>query len=136
LTVHPSATLFHPLENVPGVRAAFVPRIPGVDVATDRDEALARLAGPHADCLAAQGFAADRLATAEQVHGAGVVAVTVPGRQPQTDGLMKSGATPPGIDPAHQKVRSVAAVLPRSAAFADACKEDLTVRPGIKQTSV
>jgi phthalate 4,5-dioxygenase oxygenase subunit len=50
--------------------------------------------------------------------------------------LMKSGATPPGIDPAHQKVRSVAAVLPRSAAFADACKEDLTVRPGIKQTSV
>ncbi len=86
--MHPSATLFYPLENVSGVRAAFVPRIPGVDVATDRDEALARLAEPHADYLAAQGFAADRLATAEQVHGAGVVAVTVPGRQPQADGLV------------------------------------------------
>jgi hypothetical protein len=50
--------------------------------------------------------------------------------------LMKSGATPPGIDPEHQKVRSVAAVLPKEAPFADSCKEDLTVRPGVKQTSV
>lgn len=50
--------------------------------------------------------------------------------------LMKSGATPPGIDPEHQKVRSVAAVLPKDAPFADSCKEDLTVRPGVKQTSV
>ncbi|MCU0908040.1 MAG: aromatic ring-hydroxylating dioxygenase subunit alpha [Rhodobacteraceae bacterium] len=50
--------------------------------------------------------------------------------------LMKSGATPPGIDPAHQRVRSVAAVLPKDAPFAEACREDLTVRPGVKQTSV
>jgi phenylpropionate dioxygenase-like ring-hydroxylating dioxygenase large terminal subunit len=50
--------------------------------------------------------------------------------------LMKSGATPPGIDPEHQKVRSVAAVLPKDAPFVDSCKEDLTVRPGVKQTSV
>ncbi|TGD62116.1 aromatic ring-hydroxylating dioxygenase subunit alpha [Tabrizicola sp. WMC-M-20] len=50
--------------------------------------------------------------------------------------LMKSGATPPGIDPDHQKVRSVAAVLPKDAPFSDSCKEDLTVRPGVKQTSV
>lgn len=50
--------------------------------------------------------------------------------------LMKSGATPPGIDPDHQKVRSVAAVLPKDAPFADSCKEDLTVRLGVKQTSV
>lgn len=50
--------------------------------------------------------------------------------------LMKSGATPPGIDPAHQQVRSVAAVLPKEAPFVEHCREDLTVRPGIKQTSV
>lgn len=50
--------------------------------------------------------------------------------------LMKSGATPPGIDPAHQKVRSVAAVLPADAPFVEACRDDLTVRPGVKQTSV
>lgn len=50
--------------------------------------------------------------------------------------LMKSGATPPGIDPEHQKVRSVAAVLPNDAPFVDSCKEDLTVRLGVKQTSV
>ena len=50
--------------------------------------------------------------------------------------LMKSGAVPPGIDPAHQRVRSVAAVLPKDAPFAEACKDDLTVRPGVKQTSV
>ena len=50
--------------------------------------------------------------------------------------FMKTGATPPGVDPAHQKVRSVAAVLPKDAPFTDHCKDDLTVRPGIKQTSV
>lgn len=50
--------------------------------------------------------------------------------------MMKSGAVPPGLDPAHQKVRSVAAVLPADAPFAEACREDLTVRPGVRQTSV
>jgi copper oxidase (laccase) domain-containing protein len=88
LIVPPVATPFHPLENVAGVRAAFVPRIPGVDVETDRENALARLAQPQADFLAARGFSAADLATAEQVHGAGVVAVTAPGRQPQADGLI------------------------------------------------
>ena len=50
--------------------------------------------------------------------------------------MLKTGAQPPGRDPAHQMVRSVATVLPRDAAFAEACREDLTVRPGVKQTSV
>ena len=88
MTVPQVTTSFHPLENVAGVRAAFVPRIPGVDVETDRESALARLTQPHADFLAARGFSAADLATAEQVHGAGVVAVTAPGRQPQVDGLV------------------------------------------------
>ena len=50
--------------------------------------------------------------------------------------MLKTGAQPPGRDPAHQRVRSVAAVLPKDAAFAEACREDLTVRPGVRQTSV
>lgn len=60
---------FEPLASVRGVRAAFVPRIAGIDVATDRATALARLAPAHAGFLSAQGFDSGRLATAEQVHG-------------------------------------------------------------------
>lgn len=50
--------------------------------------------------------------------------------------LKDKGVTPPGVDPAHQKVRSAAVVLPREDAFIDKCKDDLSVRPGIKQSSV
>jgi len=50
--------------------------------------------------------------------------------------LRDKSVMPPGRDPSHQLVRSVAKVLPKDAAFANACKEDLTVRPGKKQTSV
>ncbi len=46
------------------------------------------------------------------------------------------GVTPPGVDPAHQKVRSAAVVLPKEDAFIDKCKDDLSVRPGVKQSSV
>jgi phenylpropionate dioxygenase-like ring-hydroxylating dioxygenase large terminal subunit len=50
--------------------------------------------------------------------------------------LRDKAVVPPGIDPEHQKVRSVAAVLPADAPFKEACKDDLRVRPGVKQTSV
>lgn len=63
---------FRPLDGVAGVRAAFLPRINGVDVETDRETALARLAPTHRAGLAAAGFDPARLATAEQVHGDGV----------------------------------------------------------------
>lgn len=53
-----------------------------------------------------------------------------------TEALRDKGVLPPGRDPAHQLVRSVAKILPSDEAFAEACKEDLTVRPGKKQTSV
>lgn len=43
---------------------------------------------------------------------------------------------PPGRDPAHHQVRSAARVLPQDDAFKDAMKDDLIVRPGVKQTSV
>jgi phthalate 4,5-dioxygenase len=50
--------------------------------------------------------------------------------------LRDKGETPPGVDPAHHKVRSASVVLPPEQAFVDACKEDLMVRPGVKQSSV
>jgi phenylpropionate dioxygenase-like ring-hydroxylating dioxygenase large terminal subunit len=50
--------------------------------------------------------------------------------------LADKGITPPGVDPAHQQVRSAAVILPPDQAFKDAAREDLRVRPGVKQSSV
>ncbi|APX89474.1 (2Fe-2S)-binding protein [Brevirhabdus pacifica] len=50
--------------------------------------------------------------------------------------LRDKGVTPPGRDPAHQMVRSVAVVLPADQPYAETCKEDLAARPGQKHTSV
>ncbi|MBV9969153.1 MAG: aromatic ring-hydroxylating dioxygenase subunit alpha, partial [Xanthobacteraceae bacterium] len=50
--------------------------------------------------------------------------------------LVDKGQVPPGVDPAHQKVRSAAVVLPRDKAFKDAAKEALIARPGVAPASV
>jgi phthalate 4,5-dioxygenase oxygenase subunit len=50
--------------------------------------------------------------------------------------LRDEGVTPPGVDPAHQRVRSVAVVLPREESFVEATAEAARVRPGVPQTSV
>jgi phthalate 4,5-dioxygenase len=50
--------------------------------------------------------------------------------------LREEGITPPGVDPAHQRVRSAAVVLEAHEAFAEACKEALAVRVGVPQSSV
>ena len=50
--------------------------------------------------------------------------------------LRDHGVTPPGTDPAHQRVRSAAVVLPRDDDFVAACRDVLTVRPGEKHASV
>lgn len=81
---------FRPLDSMEHVRAAFVPRIPGVDVATDRATALARLAGPHAALLRGMGFDPDNVATAEQVHGAVVAHASAPGAHAGADALVTS----------------------------------------------
>ena len=52
------------------------------------------------------------------------------------EALRDEGVTPPGVDPAHHRVRSAAVVLPRDASFVEACREDLSVREGVRQTSV
>ena len=46
------------------------------------------------------------------------------------------GTMPPGVDVAHQRVRSAAVVLPPDQPFKDAAKEALTVRPGIAPATV
>src|SRR5262249_5195022 len=50
--------------------------------------------------------------------------------------LAEKGVTPPGVDPAHHKVRSASVVLPPDQAFKDADKEALTAGPGVPQTGV
>jgi hypothetical protein len=50
--------------------------------------------------------------------------------------LVEKAVTPPGVDPAHQRVRSASIVLPPDQAFKDAAREALTTRPGVAQTTV
>lgn len=70
-----SAVEFFPsLTDLSGVRHGFVGRIPGIDVAVDRTEALRRLDDAHRALRIDLGFANNSFATAEQVHG-GEVAV-------------------------------------------------------------
>jgi len=52
------------------------------------------------------------------------------------EALPDEGVTPPGVDPAHHHVRSAAVVLPQEQSFIEACREDLTARPGVAHTSV
>jgi phthalate 4,5-dioxygenase oxygenase subunit len=44
--------------------------------------------------------------------------------------------SPPGVDLAHQRVRSAALILPPDRVFKDAAREALTVRPGTAPTTV
>jgi phthalate 4,5-dioxygenase len=50
--------------------------------------------------------------------------------------LAEKGTMPPGVEPAHHRVRSAAVILPPDRPFNDAAKDALTVRPGEPQTSV
>ena len=50
--------------------------------------------------------------------------------------LAEQDTAPPGTDPATQRVRSASVVLPAGAAFAEAAREALTVRPGMPHASV
>ena len=50
--------------------------------------------------------------------------------------LDDSGATPPGLDPAHQRVRSAAIVLPPDQPFKDGARTALIAHPGVAPASV
>jgi copper oxidase (laccase) domain-containing protein len=69
-TVAGSALEFFPaLRSLDLVRHGFIGRLPGIDVATDRAEALARLDESHRARRAELGLGEMFFATAEQVHG-------------------------------------------------------------------
>jgi len=84
------ADLFEPLAGLSGIATAFVPRLPGIDVVTDRATALERLAPAHEEYLRARGFDAARLATAEQIHGDMVAVVERPVVHAGADSLVTS----------------------------------------------
>jgi len=50
--------------------------------------------------------------------------------------LMEQGVTPPGVDPAHQRVRSAAVILPLDQPFTDGAKEALSIREGVAHATV
>ena len=50
--------------------------------------------------------------------------------------LREDGTVPPGVDPAHHRVRSASIVLPKSETFLDSARAAVSVIPGVRQTSV
>ena len=52
------------------------------------------------------------------------------------EALVEQGTAPPGVDPATQRVRSAAVVLPDGAPFAEAAAEALRVRTGVPHASI
>jgi hypothetical protein len=50
--------------------------------------------------------------------------------------LAEKDITPPGIDPEHQKIRSVAIVLPADVPYKEGAKEALIAKPGVAPASV
>jgi phthalate 4,5-dioxygenase len=50
--------------------------------------------------------------------------------------LTEKGLTPPGVDPAHQRVRSAAVILLSNQPFTDGAEETLSVREGVAHATV
>jgi hypothetical protein len=46
------------------------------------------------------------------------------------------GLPPPGVDPKHQRVRSVSIILPKDAAFSEAAEDALMPEPGSAHATV
>jgi phenylpropionate dioxygenase-like ring-hydroxylating dioxygenase large terminal subunit len=52
------------------------------------------------------------------------------------EALRDDGIPPPGLDPAHHRVRSAAIVLPRAESFIESSRDAVTVRRGVAHVSV
>jgi phenylpropionate dioxygenase-like ring-hydroxylating dioxygenase large terminal subunit len=52
------------------------------------------------------------------------------------EALRDDGVEPPGVDPAHHRVRSAAIVLPQAESFIDSAAEAVELRPGVAHVSV
>ena len=81
---------FPALERLPAFRHAFLCRVPGLDVSTEREQALARLMQYHLEARLELGFPSQPLGTAKQVHGNRIAILREPVSQEaaDTDGLM------------------------------------------------
>lgn len=88
-TIVPVET-FPALESLPGIVHAFTGRVEGVDVATDRESALAQLEGSHTNVRESIGLGDRLFVTAQQVHGAAVAVVDIntTAPVPGVDGLI------------------------------------------------
>jgi len=85
----PPVETFAALERLTGIRHAFLCRVPGLDVSTDREEALARLSTCHARARRDLGFPEAPFGTARQVHGNHIAVLREPVTHAaaETDGL-------------------------------------------------
>jgi copper oxidase (laccase) domain-containing protein len=66
---------FPALKKLPGVVHGFTLRVPGIEMAHDKAEALARLDGVHRKLRDEHGLAAMPFITAQQVHGNAVAVI-------------------------------------------------------------
>jgi len=57
------------LLNIPGIRADFIKRLPGIPVDTNRDQAMIHLRESHSQAVQTLGFPENQWWRAEQVHG-------------------------------------------------------------------
>lgn len=83
-----------PLNRIPGIRAAWVERIPGVRITGTREEAMTQLRSSHEKQVRAFGGPQARWWRAEQVHGKGIGIVPFEEEVVASDGL----PIVPGVD--------------------------------------
>ncbi|MEX1118560.1 MAG: polyphenol oxidase family protein [Terrimicrobiaceae bacterium] len=83
---------FAALDAIPNIKAAFLGRVPGIDVDGAREEVLERLQRAHRKAADGAGFVGMPFATAEQVHGnhIAIIAQDPVFPAPGADGLITS----------------------------------------------
>lgn len=128
-------------ENIPGT---YIPvRNKSNDYLIDREaqkrgqtySGVAGIALQDASLQESMGPIVDRSKERLTTTDIGIVKARAKLRQAALD-LAEKGTIPPGVDPAHHRVRSASVVLPKDQAFNEALKVELSVQPGVRQASV
>ena len=83
-----------PLNEIPGVRAGWIERVPDLVISGDRDEAMKLLRPYHAQAVSDFGGPSAQWWRAEQIHGTSVAMVPGPPQIKAPDGL----PVVPGVD--------------------------------------
>ena len=128
-------------ENIPGT---YIPvRNKSNDYLMDREaqkrhetfSGVAGIALQDASLQESMGPIVDRTKERLTTTDIGIVKARAKLRQAALD-LAENGTIPPGVNPAHHRVRSASVVLPKDQAFNEALKVELSVQPGVRQASV